>query len=233
MSESNSEWAGRRILISRPCYQYYEFDNIVSVDNMRTHTRREKWIIPDYHWLRTSNLPEGRNDGVRSAMSIGADKLLFIDSDMSVPAYALLHLLRHDVPVVSGVYVSKQPPHLYMAGTYNEDGSRLMTFPEIKPGQLIECDWVGAGFMLIDMKVFEKIEPPYFSWKEFPGKKNAGEDEYFCDKVRAAGMKVYVDTDCIVGHIGSWVYDAEDHKAFARPTVPLLVSSDGQTALVS
>jgi hypothetical protein len=57
-----------------------------------------------------------------------------------------------------------------------------------------------TGFMLIDMKVFDKLKKPYFRFpfqEEAPGipASLGGEDYAFCDAVMAAGGKIFMDTD--------------------------------------
>ncbi len=70
----------------------------------------------------------------------------------------------------------------------------------LMPGKredLIECDGVGAGCLLIHKRVFDAIEKPYFKCN--PGT-FIGEDFYFCRKVREAGFKIYLDPSVLCGH---------------------------------
>lgn len=220
-----------KILISRPCYQYYEYDNLVTVENMINASRRAGWLSVSF-WQRGSSIPRLRNAAVEQAKEGKFDKLLFVDSDMHVFADSLLKLLRHDVAVVAGVYVAKQPPHLYMAGNMVE--GTVQTVQDITPGQLLPIDRAGTGFLLIDMAVFDNIEPPYFSWDaQGNDNKDGGEDFYFCRKVREAGIQIFLDTDCVVGHVGNWVYGPPDHAVYCDnkksvKTPPLLISPGGE-----
>jgi hypothetical protein len=45
-----------------------------------------------------------------------------------------------------------------------------------------------------------------------PGESGIGEDSGFCDRLRAAGGHIFVDTDIVVGHVGKEVIDWRKHK---------------------
>jgi hypothetical protein len=102
----------------------------------------------------------------------------------------------------------EQADHFYMAGV-NEVAAYLTRFgDQIKNGaatallpatraDLIECDGVGGGCLLIHRRVFEAMEKPYFQCN--PGT-FIGEDFYFCRKAQAAGFKIFVDPGIICGH---------------------------------
>ncbi len=62
---------------------------------------------------------------------------------------------------------------------------------------LIECDGVGGGCLLVHRRVFDALEKPYFKCN--PGTQ-VGEDFYFCRKVREAGFKIYLDPSILCGH---------------------------------
>ncbi len=66
-----------------------------------------------------------------------------------------------------------------------------------KREDLIECDGVGGGCLLIHRRVFEAIEPPYFKCNP---NTFIGEDFYFCRKARQAGFKIYLDPSILCGH---------------------------------
>ncbi len=77
-----------------------------------------------------------------------------------------------------------------------KDGLATALLPTTRE-DLIECDGVGGGCLLVHRRVFEAIEPPYFQCN--PGT-FIGEDFYFCRKAQAAGFKIYVDPGILCGH---------------------------------
>ncbi len=66
-----------------------------------------------------------------------------------------------------------------------------------KREDLIECDGVGGGCLLIHRRVFDALEKPYFKCNP---NTFIGEDFYFCRKVREAGFKIYLDPGILCGH---------------------------------
>ncbi len=66
-----------------------------------------------------------------------------------------------------------------------------------KREDLIECDGVGGGCLLIHRRVFDAIEKPYFKCNPDTF---IGEDFYFCRKAREAGFKIYLDPSILLGH---------------------------------
>lgn len=151
------------------------------------------------------------------------DWLFFMDSDQSFPPDALARLLSWDLDVVSGLYF-KSPgnpvPHVYQYAWKEDVGHLYISmvdqiasylvrykdelrkgFPAIvlpaRREDLLECDGVGAGCLLVHRRVFEAIEPPWFQYS--PGTW-VGEDFDFCRKIQKAGFKIYCDPGVICGH---------------------------------
>ena len=75
----------------------------------------------------------------------------------------------------------------------------------IKLKGLRKVEVVGAGCLLIKSDVFKKIKPPYFKFlKDDPATEDGGSisaDNFFCRKLKDAGIEVYVDTRICCGHI--------------------------------
>ena len=71
---------------------------------------------------------------------------------------------------------------------------------KVIPQKLVEVDWVGTAFTLINMKVFKKMPRPWFEY-DFNPKHIVGEDVLFCIKAKKLGYKVYVDPEVNIGHL--------------------------------
>jgi hypothetical protein len=147
---------------------------------------------------KSSMVQRGRWSGVKQALSINADKILFIDSDQTFPADGLIRLLNHCLPIVGATCLTRRPPHEFTARGF--DGRR-MDFTK-KQG-LFEVASNGMPFCLIDAAVFKSLPEPWFN-AEFDGIAWVSEDEYFCAEARKAGFKIWVDADLSkqVGHLG-------------------------------
>lgn len=184
---------------------------------------------------KISNRPAdvARNEIVKQ---LEKDWLFFMDADQTFAPETLQKLLSWDLPVVSGLYFKSPGapyPHCYIyayQGNEKEQKDAHYYSPVINPlaqfllkhkdklnggeavilpstrADLIECDGVGAGCLLLHRRVLDAIEAPWFEYN--PGT-YIGEDFYFCRKVQAAGFKIYVDPGVISGHKAKGLIGAE------------------------
>lgn len=153
-----------------------------------------------------SILPDVRHICVAEAVKWDATHMLFLDDDMHFPRDTLHRLLKHNLPVVGANYVRRTFPCIPTA--YNKERTGPV-YTDISSTGLEEVSHVGTGVMLIDMRVFDQIELPYFELRPEPGKiKPKGEDVYFCHKLGEAGIPVFVDHDLSkeIGHYGDMCY---------------------------
>ena len=166
-------------------------------------------------------IEKARNELVWNAANENATHLMMIDSDMVFPPDGIDRLLKHDVDIVGGLYYGRMHPKA-MAFYKNPDGTVTNFDPKQPPG-LYEVDFVATGFMLINMRVFTKLEPPFFTFTynpEFFGLRNqgmltpTGEDSYFCLTAKEAGYKVFVDNTIQLGHVGQRMYTRRDWEAY-------------------
>jgi len=169
----------------------------------------------DWHFViadRGYTVADNRNYSVIQAQKNGSDYLLFIDDDMIFPSYTLENLLEHKKDVVGINSYSRCLPLSSTVGLMNDKGEYMRpekhTSFELRiPKELFRAYFVGCGVCLIDMKVFNKIEKPYFEFTfEKEGNVKDGEDGLFCKKVREAGMDVWCDGTLEIFHIGDYEY---------------------------
>ncbi len=175
----------------------------------------------DLHILvanRGYTIGENRNYCVVQAQRNGSDYLFFVDDDMVFHPETLEYLLDHKKDVVGVNSYSRCLPLSSTVGLMDKDGKYMhpskYSAIEMKiPDELFKCYFVGAGVMLIDMKVFDKIEKPYFVFTEDEnGMIIHGEDGSFCEKVKKTGMEIWCDPTISVGHLGEYVYQAPEKE---------------------
>lgn len=161
------------------------------------------------------------------------DYLWFVDQDAAFLPTTLERLMAWNVPVVGGLCLMREPeackPMLFKGQL--EDGSGYYRIPvdavydylrlhadvetnapqvltPIPPDSLFQVDFTGCHCLLIQRRVLNSLEPPYFQGQ--PGT----EDKYFCLKVAQGGWPIYVDFSTFVGHtMGERIIGVYDYMA--------------------
>jgi len=84
-----------------------------------------------------------------------------------------------------------------------------------KENELVEVDATGGGCLMFDMEVFRKIPYPWFEFKkqESTGK-IIGEDIGFCQKLKAAGYKIFVDSGLECGHLTTMIVNRKTNLLY-------------------
>lgn len=165
---------------------------------------------------KSSIVEVGRCEIVASAKQLNADKLLFLDSDMTFPADLLTRLLSHDKPVVGCDASQKRAPfETVIAGMDGKKLDHAGRAPLDPP--LVEVKGASCACQLVDMAVLRKLpEPPFMvTWN---GKSFLGEDYYFSNAIRKAGFKIYVDMPLSkkIGHIGMKTFFINTEKPITK-----------------
>lgn len=166
-----------------------------------------------------------RNKAVWNAVDYGATHLMFIDSDMVFPGGGVDHLLSLEKDIVGGLYFGRREEFPAPIALKIEDNAtkKYLQFPEDEP--TFEVDAIGTGFMLINMDVFKKVDPPYFyhstpdEWglNEVPFPNNEiGEDVAFCLNMGEQGYKIYANQQLELGHVGEKTFRDHDYQRWIR-----------------
>lgn len=148
------------------------------------------------------------------------DELIFIDSDVTWEAGALLKLIDHPVDLVAGIYPVRAEPARFNVRYL--DKAELWADPNTG---LLEVEAVPAGFIKITRNCIEKMieaYPKQYFHNESKTKKfyplfdyfvdeekeyKWGEDYSFCVRWRNIGGKVWIDPEIGMGHIGLKVFE--------------------------
>ena len=178
-------------------------------------------------------------DMARNAIvkELNKDWLFFMDSDQTFAPDALKRLLSWNVDIVSGLIFQRTgtpEPMIYRYEFEKDRGHYYRSMAEIvgeyllghkelwptavngavvlPPKGLIECDGVPCGCLLVNRRVFDAMETPWFKWNE---NVTAGEDFYFCRKAQEAGFKILADPSVVCGHISQYIRSIEHFHAWA------------------
>ena len=161
---------------------------------------------PDFTPIVATN---GSIDGLRNkivveAMRARASHLIMMDLDQVYPVDAITKLLSHKLPVVGCLVHRRYPPFDPLVYRGDINTYRLVT--DWDNGDLIEVDATGTGCLMIDMRVFYELPPPWFSFRPNPDPERegtVGEDFGFCSDIRKIGHKIHVDTSIKCGHLST------------------------------
>jgi len=160
--------------------------------------------------------PEPQIDTAREklcemALNMGAKYMFWLDTDVLPPVDVIDRLLRdsmkHNAPIVSGLYARRHHPCFNEMMLYGKDAQGNEGFIPIAEGQyekdsVIFADAVGFGCVLLKTEILKHVEKPWFRWTEHKTMSGLSEDFYFCKKAREAGFRVVVDTSVVCRHMG-------------------------------
>lgn len=165
-----------------------------------------------FFYICGSVIPYNRQWCVEQAQKWGATHVLFIDDDMSFEPEVVKRLLQVSsiYPIIGCNCVKRLYPITFMAVDFNGQEVSSETAKGIE-----EVMYTGNSVLLVDIKVFDNIEKPWFAFP-YVGGGFETEDYYFQRKASEAGHGTYVDHDASKGviHIGAHNFNAFDsfHK---------------------
>jgi len=131
-------------------------------------------------------------------------------------------LVSHDVDIVAPLFFVRRPPFLPLLfkQTFYGNGA-LMSYNNIldyPKDQLVECDGVGFGMILIKAEVFKRLKQPFFVYND-----QYGEDLKFCTDAKASGARIFCDTSIKLGHFGDPPIVQEGHFNQSREAAELFL----------
>lgn len=195
-----------KVLIWIPTYDGWIHRHVNDItDLLLQDDRCEKHIIRSQERPVEVNL----NLGCKTAFEMNADYLLILDND-NPPRKNPLDLLELDLdvvtvstPIFNAKALQKGRFPLFLNGfMYDKEEDGYRPISEHLTG-LKEVDAVGAGCLLISRRVLEdeSIRPPFERRVDEWGVTTRGPDFIFCEKVRAAGFRVWINYDYYCNHI--------------------------------
>lgn len=168
-------------------------------------------LLPDF---TTQDIGAVRNNLVRQALRLDLTHLIMMDTDQVYPQNVITKLLSHKVDAVGALVHKRWKPfnavvyHGAVGRYRQEDDERVYS------GELIEVDATGTGCILFDMTIFKSVPFPWFHFDVNAWGEPVGEDICFCQKMKDAGFKIYIDTSVEVGHLNTFVIDKDFYKQY-------------------
>ena len=143
-------------------------------------------------------LPHARNAQVHRFLASDCTHLFTLDSDCVPPEDAIEKLLAYDLPVVVAPHASIIDGETGIMALDRVPGGYRQHHPM---SGFQRCDAVGGSGLLIRRDVFDAIPSPWFMFEfDERGLLSRGEDFYFCEKLAAAGIEIWVDFGLVQRH---------------------------------
>ena len=209
---SSSKWSNKieKLAVLVPCRDTLHSAHALSLAEMvKFNTMNE---LDTHVFMDASTILLTQRERLATeAINIGADYMLWIDSDMSFPSTTAVRLLAHNEPVVAANYVRRQFPCKGVA--YETIGDWDNPLPFEVYDDLVEVEGIGMGCILIKTSIFEEMSKPWFEFQWTPSSNDfLGEDMYLCQKIAAAGYSIKVDTQLSqdLRHLGTYGFGPGD-----------------------
>lgn len=204
MSEKNGKATPDKILLAVTSHS--EMLHRIVVDSIVSAIRYTDAMYPlaEVHlrWGGRGMIDRVRQQVHEYAFENSYDYIQWWDDDMIAPPDIIARLHKHDKPVVAPMaFVRTEPFGMYAYRCVDGNFDRQKSFHHypIKHANtgLMEVDGTGTGCMLMKTDVVQELDKPWWQWP-----KEGSEDIALCARLRKRGIKVYVDTDIEVGHVG-------------------------------
>lgn len=147
-----------------------------------------------------------RNKLAKAAIDMGADYVLWLDSDMVFDSDTFVKLLndhRNKLgDIISGIYFKRVPPYTPVLYEHFEIGEKEAEYKILReiPDGPFEVAACGFGCVLTPVEVIKAIGDKYGA--PFNPIKGNGEDLCFCWRARQLGYKIVCDPSVSCGHVG-------------------------------
>lgn len=187
----------------------------------------------------SSLVPHARNAVVDMFLKSKCQRLLFIDSDQGFNKNHVFNLFTSNRPIIAGVTPHKRFPinlnfepleedRKFFSNLNNKSAEEFFKFAKEKGNDCgeIEVNRAGTGFIMIDRSVFDTLSSKVEGYvpfdnaidgehKEFfrMGKHKdrfRGEDWYFCEAAKDAGIPIHVSAHALVVHQGNFKYAIDE-----------------------
>ena len=166
----------------------------------------------------SSLIYHSRNHLVGKAITLNADYMLWLDSDMvfhpDLLSKMMSTMMNQHLDILTGVYYRRVSPYTpVLLDKLEIDGKNLEahSFEEI-PNELFEVAGCGFGCVLMNTDVafdiLAKYGPP------FDPIGGVGEDLSFCWRARQLGYKIWADPSIWLGHVGNLTISKEFYDSY-------------------
>ena len=171
-----------------------------------------------FSFIVRASCADARNLLAREAVESGADRVLWIDSDMVFDDDLMLRLgedLDAGWDMVCGLYFKRELPVTPVIYKIIDGENRKTTpyydYPKDEVFPIVGC---GFGAVMMKTEVIQKVEA-FFETSAFTpmyGLRALSEDLSFCWRAGKVGARIACDSRIKVGHVGQIVYGEQMYK---------------------
>lgn len=191
--------AARHLFIGIPSYNWQ-----VQIGTMRSLMadcvslveRGDRFTI--YDEAGNTEISLARESIVKAFLESDADKLLFVDDDVTWQRGALLRLFDNNLSLCAGVYPKRKDPVEWPIGWLPKKELQAID-------GWLEVASVATGFLCLSRECLERMNEA-FGAAMFDNirdeKGRYSEDISFCARWRSIGGKVWIDPELKLGHVG-------------------------------
>jgi hypothetical protein len=175
---------------------------------------------PEHIYIHADNgdIASLRNNIVERALLEGVTNLIMMDTDQIYPVDLIPRLLAHNLPVVGARVHRRYPPFdslMLRAVPVDENTAMYESVDDWdEDSGLIEVDATGGGCLMFDMDIFRNMPSPWFKTKVQPEGGVIGEDIGFCQDLKNAGYRIFVDPTIECGHLTTMIVNSKTNRLY-------------------
>ena len=157
-----------------------------------------------YSFIVRASCHDARNMLAREAIDSGADRVLWIDSDMVFDDDLMIRLgedLDQGYDMVGGIYFRREVPTSPLVYKMIDGKTgKVDVWKDYPMDQLFECAGYGFGAVMMTTELLRRVGDYAFT-----PMKHLSEDLSFCARAQEAGARIACDSRVKVGHVGQIV----------------------------
>lgn len=158
-------------------------------------------------------IAEARDKLAREAMDTGADRVLWLDSDMSFADDLLERLdarLNEGWDMCCGIFTKRRLPVTPVIYEHVGMDGRVAQYLDYPRDSLFRVEGCGFGAVLMSTDLLRRVDAAHGAlFAPFAG---LSEDLSFCARATATGARIACDSAVKVGHVGAFTYGEHIYK---------------------
>ena len=166
-----------------------------------------------YSFIVRASCADARNMLAREAIESGADRVLWIDSDMVFRDDLMLRLgedLDAGWDMVCGLYFKRElpvTPVIYKS--IDAEAGKAVPYDDYQQDALFSVAGCGFGAVMMTVDLLKKVDDPAYAFTPISG---LSEDLSFCWRAGNVGARMACDSRIKVGHVGQITYGEQMYK---------------------